>query len=148
MTVVPAATLLAGCTPAEKEPDRLVNTELGQWRFWGRRDENGTLDYSTGEYTFEFPKRSLLVPRTYPISIRVSFEKYYSLIEIVRVSKAEMYLVGVMVPHDTSKEFTNQWSYWDKNPDYTVVHRVRATWIDNVYDKVYWNGTKISDRKL
>ena len=148
MTVVPAATLLAGCIPAEKEPDRLVNTELGQWRFWGRRDENGALDYSTGEYTFEFPKRSLLIPRTYPNHVRVAFMEYDSIIEIVRLNNKEMHFIGAFVPQDTSKTYISQWSHWDKNPDYTQANKIRVAWKDMRFERIVWNNTTIVDRSL
>lgn len=147
LLAVPVVLLGTAC---QRGADKIIATELGDWKIWGRKDPDGRVDYTYGEYEFEFIKRTLLIPRKYPLQIIWDFDSYQGMLTLEKVNSKELYMIGAFRNDEQKRRsgigFISQWSHTEPNPDLTFSYRVKAFWRNLEFNKVLWNGKIIIDR--
>ncbi|OGY12443.1 MAG: hypothetical protein A3A58_00040 [Candidatus Blackburnbacteria bacterium RIFCSPLOWO2_01_FULL_41_27] len=126
----------------ERLPDNVMETEVGIWKIWGNRLNNGQIDYTSGRYTLEIPKRRLLMPRNYPWNTEFTFPPNSMDLYLQYANKNRLTIMGTI---GNSRQST-QWSYWEDNPDYSQAFKLEAEWKDLVFTKVLWNNKPIGSR--
>ncbi len=143
LIILAGSTVILSCSGTsienERLPDNVIDTEVGIWKIWGNRLDGDQIDYTSGRYILEIPKRRLLIPRNYPWNTEFKFSPNSMDLYLQYASKNRLTIMGTIGNSGQS----TQWSYWEDNPDYSLANKLEAEWKDLKFTKVLWNNKPI-----